>query len=72
MVMKKVENKSKIYLYIKYAIKSFVVICGLIFLYVTFIENHVIESPLDLINNHLFSVYYVFLIFQFYYIFIKK
>lgn len=66
------DYKSKIYLYFKYVLISFIMIFGLIYLNIEFLEQSKIEHPIDIIHHHLFSVYYVFLIFQFYDIFIKK
>jgi hypothetical protein len=65
-------SKSKVYLYIKYFLISFLVIYGFIFSYIKFVEQSKIEHPIDIIHHHLFGIYYVFIIFQFYYIFIKK
>lgn len=70
--MKKDSYKSKIYLYFKYVLISFIMIFGLIYLNIEFLEQSKIEHPIDILHHHLFSVYYFFLFFQFYDIFIKK
>jgi hypothetical protein len=64
--------KNKIVIYINIIIKSFFVITLLIILKILFVEQIIIEHPKEVLNHPLFGIYYLFIIFQFYYIFFKK
>ena len=72
METNELEIKNKIYLYIKIVLKSFFLFYSIITLKIMFIEELTINHPKDVFYHPIFGVYYVFLIFQFYYIFKKK